>query len=95
MQCIDLPKSLAEPRLGTTDLINLEFPEKTPKNALRYLCSFKTGAYSEISILLSRILVCKPHSADCERLISAYNKLKTQERSLYLVVRSVIIYTFT
>ena len=34
-----------------------------------------------VSILLSRILVCKPHSADCERLISAYNKLKTQARS--------------
>ena len=24
-----------------------------------------------VSILLSRILICKPHLADCERLISA------------------------
>ena len=32
---------------------------------------------SELAVTLSRIIVCKPHSADCERLISAYNRLKT------------------
>ena len=32
---------------------------------------------SELAVTLSRILVCKPHSADCERIISAYNRLKT------------------
>ena len=37
------------------DLINLEFPEKTPKNYLCYLCSIKTSAYSEISILVQWI----------------------------------------
>ena len=34
-----------------------------------------------LALALSRILVCKPHSADCERLISAYNRLKTDLRS--------------
>jgi len=34
-----------------------------------------------LAITLSRILVCKPQSADCERLISAYNRLKTDARS--------------
>ena len=61
------------------DLIKLEFPETSPKN-LGHLCSIKTGAYSEIAILLNCLLVRKPHSADV--FISAYNKLKTQERSL-------------
>jgi hypothetical protein len=28
-------------------------------------------------IVLGRILVCKPHSADCERVISLYNKVKS------------------
>ena len=35
---------------------------------------------SPLAVTLSRILVCKPHSADCERLISAYNRLKTDSR---------------
>ena len=36
---------------------------------------------SPVAVALARILVCKPHSADCERLISAYNRLKTANRS--------------
>jgi len=35
---------------------------------------------NELSTTLARILVCKPHSADCERLISAYNRLKSAYR---------------
>jgi len=35
---------------------------------------------SPLAVTLSRILVCKPHSADCKRLISAYNRLKTDSR---------------
>ena len=31
------------------DLINLEFPEKTPKNYLCYLCSIKTTLLHEIN----------------------------------------------
>ena len=33
---------------------------------------------------MARILVCKPHSADCERLISVYSNLKTSARSRLL-----------
>jgi hypothetical protein len=36
---------------------------------------------SPLVLTLSRILVCKPHSADCERIISAYNRLKSNSRS--------------
>ena len=35
---------------------------------------------TSLAITLSHILVCKPQSADCERLISAYNHLKTDAR---------------
>ena len=30
---------------------------------------------------ISRVLVCKPHSVDCECIISAYNRLKSINRS--------------
>ena len=36
---------------------------------------------SPLAVTLSRIIVCKPQSADCERLISAYNRLKSDVRS--------------
>jgi len=39
----------------------------------------KTSIYA-LAVTLSRVLVCKPHSADCER-ISAYNLLTTNSRS--------------
>ena len=31
--------------------------------------------------ILARILVCKSHSADCERLVSAYTNLKSRSRA--------------
>ena len=34
----------------------------------------------ELSIVLARILVCKPNSTDFERLVIAYNTLKTASR---------------
>lgn len=37
--------------------------------------------FNEIFIILSRILICTPHSADVERSISANNILKTPLRS--------------
>ena len=37
--------------------------------------------YENLSIVLGRILICKPHSADCERVISLYNKIKFTCRS--------------
>ena len=36
---------------------------------------------SAVALTLSIVLVSKPHSADCERLISAYNRLKSSTRS--------------
>lgn len=38
--------------------------------------------FTTLSKILCRILVCKPQSADCERLISAYSLLKAPGRSL-------------
>lgn len=51
-----------------------------PKALLQNLCanSNKTETLTEV---LARILVSKPHSADCERLVSAYNTLKTNSRN--------------
>ena len=39
--------------------------------------------YEDLSVVLGRILVCKPHSADCERIISHYNIIKSAERSSF------------
>lgn len=41
--------------------------------------------YNELLVLLSRIQVCTPHSADVERSISANNQLKTAVRNRLLV----------
>jgi type IV secretory pathway VirB4 component len=51
-----------------------------PKALLQNLCanSNKTETLTEV---LARILVCKPHSADCERLVSACNTIKTNSRN--------------
>lgn len=60
-------------------------PAATARALLRNLCRNTTDSESSeispLAVALSRILVCKPHSADCERLISAYNRLKTSARS--------------
>ena len=70
-----------------------EKPNATPRQVLQLLCSghdsssgssSKTNGTIQQSALaetLARILVCKPHAADCERLISAYNRLKSTFRS--------------
>ena len=57
----------------------------TTRQLLTTLCqSSNSNTQEKVSPLvltLSRILVCKPHSADCERIISAYNRLKSNSRS--------------
>jgi len=50
-----------------------------PRDVLKRLCEINVD--SPLVTVLSRILVCKPHSADCERLISAYNLLKSIHRA--------------
>lgn len=45
----------------------------------------KMTSYNEIVKILSRIVVCTPHSADVERCISANNLVKTPLRNAVLV----------
>ena len=52
---------------------------KPARQVLKDICQL--DQFSELATVLSRIIVCKPHSADCERSISAYNLLKTTNRS--------------
>jgi len=52
-----------------------------PRQVLRMICSSKYPSPSSLATTLARILVCKPQSADCERLISAYNRLKSSQRN--------------
>ena len=49
----------------------------------RIICSSKYPSPSSLarSTTLARIWVCKPQSADCERLISAYDRLKSWQRN--------------
>jgi hypothetical protein len=61
-------------------------PYTTPRQGLQMLCSqheSSTGKIQqrEVAETLARILVCKPHSGDCERIISAYNRLKSTFRA--------------
>ena len=56
-------------------------PAATARSVLRVLCQNGEDQNNALAVTLSRVLVCKPHSADCERLISAYNLLKTNSRS--------------
>ena len=53
-----------------------------PKALLKQLC--RQEHYKEVAQVMARILVCKPHSADCERLVSVYSNLKTSTRSRLL-----------
>lgn len=48
---------------------------------LKYFTDSKRSEqFSELTTVLARILACTPHSADCERAISANNCLKTNKR---------------
>ena len=56
-------------------------PAATARSVLRVLCQNGEDQNNALAVTLSRVLVCKPHSADCEPLVSAYNLLKTNSRS--------------
>ena len=58
-----------------------EFHSTNPSNVLQSMLQRARKEYHEISIALGRILVCKLHSVDWERLISLYNKIKSTCRS--------------
>lgn len=51
------------------------------KKVLHLAENDETSSYKEMLIALSRIMAATPHSADCERVISANNLLKTAMRS--------------
>ena len=60
---------------------SVEIPKDNPYNVLQTIVKGGEKQYENLSIVLGRILVCKPHSADCERVISLYNKIKSTCRS--------------
>ena len=59
-----------------------ELPKTNPHTVLQNIVNGGNEQYyRNVSVVLGRILVCKPHSADCERVISLYNKVKSICRS--------------
>lgn len=55
--------------------------KQVPQQLLRFLrTENRIEHFHEISIVIARIIACTPHSADCERTISANNNLKTLKR---------------
>lgn len=48
---------------------------------LKMLCRNKDGLFDTVKTSLARLVAAKPHSADVERLIAGYNKIKTKDRS--------------
>lgn len=67
---------------------------KSIEEMLRYLGTADRFKYfTEIATVLARIFACTPHSADCERTISANNLLKTNQRmSLNISTENYYIY---
>ena len=53
---------------------------RNPKAVLQALCTSMHN-YDALKKVLARILVFKPHSADFERLVSAYSLMKTSSRN--------------
>lgn len=61
---------------------------------LKYLAEpSRIDFFSEILTILARIAACTPNSADCERVISANNNLKTKKRmSLQIPTENAYLY---
>jgi hypothetical protein len=82
MDLVTLADQYTDIQLGFKD----EPAAPTPRQVLKMLCSQRESSLGairqrELAETLARILVCKPHSADCERIISAYNRLKSTFRA--------------
>ena len=59
-----------------------ELPKTNPHTVLQNIVNAGNEQYyQKVSVVLGRILVCKPHSVDCKRVISLYNKVKSICRS--------------
>ena len=81
----DIHRSIA-PDLSLADLAveyqELQLPKTNPHTVLQNIVSAGNEQYYQnATVVLGRILVCKPHSADCERVILLYNKVKSICRS--------------
>lgn len=75
---------LAQLHLQYVDLSNSaeEIKSQPLQILLKYLLEpSRVEYFDEIATLIARICACTPHSADCERVISANNNLKTNKRS--------------
>ena len=60
---------------------NVNLPKDNPYIVLQSIVKGCSEKYADVALVLARILVCKPHSADCERLISLSNKVKSTSRA--------------
>lgn len=61
---------------------NPELKKMRTKQLIKHLSAYdSTSSYLEILIVLSRLMVATPHSADVERTISANNLLKSEKRT--------------
>ena len=60
-----------------------EIQKADPFSMLQNMVQGARDVYSDVCVVLGRILACKPHSADCERVISLYNKIKPTCRSSF------------
>ena len=60
-----------------------EMQKVDPFSMLQNMLQGSRDEYSDVCVVLGRILACKPHSADCERAISLYNKIKSTCRSSF------------
>lgn len=79
--------SLSAIHLQYMDLSNASVDVKRQPlpEMLKYLSApSRAEIYSEITIVMARILACTPHSADCESISANYN-LKTVKRNGFLI----------
>ena len=60
---------------------NVDIPKDNPYIVLQGIVKGYSEEYADVALVLARILVCKPHSADCERFISLSNKVKSTSRA--------------
>ena len=60
-----------------------EIQKADPFSMLQNMVQGARDEYSDVCVVLGCILACKPHSADCERVISLYNKIKSTCRSSF------------
>ena len=60
-----------------------EMQKADPFSMLQNMLQGARDEYSDVCVVLGRILACKPHSADRERVISLYNKNKSTCRSSF------------